>query len=104
MFYRWNTASQAYTDGQWNEAIASYEQINSIGLESAALYCNMGNAYYKDGNISRAILNYERALKVDPSYEDARFNLEFMNGQSEILAKMSSEESNEVASSYNCLK
>ena len=75
----WNTASQAYTDGQWNEAIASYEQINSIGLESAALYCNMGNAYYKDGNISRAILNYERALKVDPSYEDARFNLEFLN-------------------------
>ena len=77
----WNAASQAYTDGLWQEAAASYEQISSIGLESAALYCNMGNAYYKDGNIARSILNYERALKVDPSYADARFNLEFMNEQ-----------------------
>ena len=77
----WNTASQAYTDGLWQDAIASYEQISSIGLESAALYCNMGNAYYKDGNIPMSILNYERALKVDPSYADARFNLEFLNEQ-----------------------
>ena len=75
----WNSASHAYTEGQWQEAIDTYEQINSMGLESAALYCNMGNAYYKEGYISKAILNYERALKVDPSYEDARFNLEFMN-------------------------
>lgn len=76
----WNSAAQAYTQGLWQDAAAEYEQIRSLGLESAAMYCNTGNAYYKSGNIPMAILNYERALKVDPSYEDARYNLEFLSG------------------------
>ena len=76
----WNSAAQAYTEGRWNDALADYEQISSMGLESAALYCNTGNAYYKSGNLSKAILNYERALKLDPSYEDARYNLEYLGG------------------------
>jgi tetratricopeptide (TPR) repeat protein len=50
-----------------------------MGLESAALYCNTGDAYFKQGNVPEAILYYERALKLDPSYEDARFNLELLN-------------------------
>ena len=74
----WNDAAKAYTEGRWQDAVDGYEQIGSMGLESAALYCNTGNAYYKSGNIPEAILNYERALKVDPSYEDARYNLEFL--------------------------
>jgi tetratricopeptide (TPR) repeat protein len=53
--------------------------ISGMGLESAALYCNTGDAYFKDGNIPMAILYYERALKLDPSYEDARYNLELLN-------------------------
>lgn len=75
----WNTANAAYADGRWSDAVADYEMINSMGLESAPLYCNIGNAFYKDGNIPAAILNYERALKLDPSYSDARYNLELMN-------------------------
>jgi tetratricopeptide (TPR) repeat protein len=74
----WNTASKAYTEGRWQDAVDGYEQIALMGLESAALYCNTGNAYYKNGNLPKAILNYERALKVDPSYEDARYNLEYL--------------------------
>lgn len=74
----WNNASKAYTEGRWQDAVDGYEQIASMGLESAALYCNTGNAYYKSGNLPKAILNYERALKVDPSYEDARYNMEFL--------------------------
>ena len=54
--------------------------ISGLGLESAALYCYLGDALFKSGNIPAAILNYERALKVDPSYEDAEFNLELLNG------------------------
>ncbi|MBO7623458.1 MAG: tetratricopeptide repeat protein, partial [Bacteroidales bacterium] len=39
------------------------------------------NAWFKDGNVPKAILNYERALKLNPSYDDARFNLEFARTQ-----------------------
>ena len=53
--------------------------ISDAGLESARLYCNIGDAFFKDGNVSMAILNYERALKLDPSYIDARFNLDLLN-------------------------
>lgn len=76
----WNAANQAYVDGRWSDAVADYEQISGMGLESAALYCNTGDACFKDGNVPMAILWYERALKLDPSYSDARYNLELLNG------------------------
>ena len=44
--------------------------------ESAAVYYNLGNAYYKAGKIAPAILNYERCLLLDPGDSDARFNLQ----------------------------
>ena len=75
----WNDANQAYTEGRWETAVNGYEHISELGLESAALYCNTGDAYFKDGNVPMAILYYERALKLDPSYSDARYNLELLN-------------------------
>ena len=77
----WNRASQAYTEGRWQDAVSDYEQIGLFGLESAPLYANTGSAYYKSGNIAKAILYYERALKLDPSYEDAMYNLDFLREQ-----------------------
>ena len=76
----WNSATHAYVEGRWRDAVADYEMISGMGLESAALYCNTGDAYFKDGNVPMAILFYERALKLDPSYSDARYNLELLNG------------------------
>lgn len=75
----WNDANVAYTEGRWSDAVEGYEMISGMGLESAALYCNTGDAYFKDGNVPMAILYYERALKLDPSYSDARYNLELLN-------------------------
>lgn len=75
----WTSANEAYAQGLWADAADGYEMITDMGLESAPLYCNIGNAYYKYGNLPKAILNYERALKLDPSYEDAAANLELMN-------------------------
>ena len=72
----WNHAAQAYSEGKWQDAVKTYTDISNLGLESASLYCNIGSAYFKDRNYPYAILYFEKALKLDPSYSDARFNLE----------------------------
>ena len=48
---------------------------------SSDLYYNLGNAYYKSGNITRAIINYERALLLDPSDDDIKTNLRIANNR-----------------------
>lgn len=76
----WTGAGQAYSEGRWADAVDMYKPILDLGLESPALYCNIGNAYFKDGNYPYAILYYEKALKLDPSYADAKYNLEIAQG------------------------
>lgn len=75
----WNDANAAYGQGDWNAALQSYESISELGLESAQLYYNIGNTYYRLNDYARAVLYYERALSLDPSYADAQFNLEHVN-------------------------
>ena len=58
------------------KAIELYEGILKSNGESAAVYYNLGNTYYKAGKIAPAILNYERCLLLDPGDSDARFNLQ----------------------------
>ena len=77
----WNAGTAAYADGRWDEARQAWTGIAGSGLESAELYYNIGNACYKGSDPAHAILWYERALKVNPSYEDARVNLEFVRSQ-----------------------
>lgn len=75
----WNSANTAYSEERWEDALADYQKIADQSLESASLWCNIGSAWYKNGNLAKAILSYERALKLDPSYSDARYNLELLN-------------------------
>lgn len=73
----WTAGVQAYTDGKFSEASAAWTEIEESGRKSAVLYYNLGNAWFKQSNYPKAILNYERALRLDPSCSDARYNLEF---------------------------
>lgn len=72
----WTRAADAYTRGDWSEAATLWTNISDLGFESPELYCNAGDAYFRDGRVEKAILWYERALKLDPSFDDARHNLE----------------------------
>ncbi len=66
---------QAYISGALDTAITQYESIIGQQYVSAEVHFNLGNAYFRTGNIPRAILNYERALKLAPADEDIQFNL-----------------------------
>lgn len=75
----WSKGVQAYTDGRWSECTESLKALESLGVVSPELYYNLGNAYFKSGDYPHAILYYERTLKISPSFEDARINLDFAN-------------------------
>lgn len=68
-------ADSAYMNSDYMTAIQIYESLLQQG-EAAEIYYNLGNSYYKAGNIAKAILNYERALLLNPGNEDYRANLE----------------------------
>lgn len=68
-----------YLSKNFNAAADCYSRVISSGSESAGLYYNLGNAFYKTGNMSRAILYYEKALLLQPGDEDTRQNLALAN-------------------------
>jgi tetratricopeptide (TPR) repeat protein len=69
-------ANTAYSAKDFQQAAQLYEQAITENGESAAVYYNLGNAYYRLNKIAPALLNYERALLLDPGNKDIRFNLE----------------------------
>jgi len=71
-----SAGNQLYNSGKYQDAIRKYQNVLSQGFESAELYFNLGNAFYKSGNATYAILNYERAKKLSPNDEDIQYNLE----------------------------
>ena len=73
-------ADSLYLMKQYKLAVKDYELVLSKGV-SSDLYYNLGNAYYKSGNITRAIINYERALLLDPSDDDIKTNLRIANNR-----------------------
>lgn len=71
--------NMAYSEGNYEQALTLYNSVVEGGMESASLYYNMGNTYYKMKDYPMSILYYEKALKMDPSNEDIRINLEIAN-------------------------
>lgn len=74
-------ANQLYEEGHFSEAAQSYQQLVDRGIEHSNLYYNLGNAYFKLGEIGRAILNYKRAAQLNPRDADIRSNLELARSQ-----------------------
>ena len=67
-------AGFAYKEGKYAEAVAQYEDVLQKGVVSGALYYNLANAYFKDGRLGKAILNYERARELLPRDSDVLSN------------------------------
>ena len=73
----WNAGVEAYSNSRYQDAANNWNTLVNLGIEDDQLYYNLGNAYFKMEENARAILCYERALKLNPSNDDAAYNLEF---------------------------
>lgn len=72
---RWEMGNKAYMEGAYDKAIEEYCAILEGGEYSLELYYNLANAYFKMENIGKAILYYNKALRIAPSQEDVLHNL-----------------------------
>lgn len=85
----WDAGIEAYSNKDYAAAVEAFENIVALDYASAEVYYNLANAYfrlgqqrtngarnYSNGELGQAVLNYERALKLDPTMENARYNLD----------------------------
>jgi tetratricopeptide (TPR) repeat protein len=68
-------ANDEYARGEFQGAIRDYQSVVQAGQWSAPVFYNLGNAYFRTGDFGRAILNYERALALEPQHPESRANL-----------------------------
>jgi tetratricopeptide (TPR) repeat protein len=71
------SANALYQQGVYSEAATMYESVLESGQESAEVYFNLGNCYYKLKKVAPAIYNYEKALLLDPGDDEILNNLAF---------------------------
>ena len=74
-------ANRAYKNDQFQEAVDGYLKLIETGIENGHIYYNLGNAYYRLGDLGRAILFYERARLLLPRDDDLLFNLSHARNQ-----------------------
>ena len=70
-----------YEQGDYAGAIEKYQLLNHGGVDAAALYYNLGNAFYKSNDLGRAVLFYERSLRLNPRSRDVKENLDLVRTQ-----------------------
>ena len=74
-------ANEQYKKGQYQQAIKLYSQILNGGYQSEAVFFNLGDAYFKSGDVPSALLYYEKAHKLAPGDDDLNFNIYFANSK-----------------------
>ncbi|MCW3123240.1 MAG: Tetratricopeptide 1 repeat-containing protein [Flavipsychrobacter sp.] len=72
---QWKKGTVLYEEKQYDSAAHCFEQIAALKPDNAEVYYNLGNTYYRLNNIGPAVLNYERALRINPEYTEAKDNL-----------------------------
>lgn len=72
-------AAELYQHEEYRQALDNYLKIVDDGNEGMILFYNIGNCYFKLHEKSQALLWYERALRLDPSNEDIKHNISYIN-------------------------
>ena len=75
LFHKGN---QSYEEGTFEQAVKEYEEILNLGIRDFRVFYNLGNAYFRQNQLGKAILNYRRALDLRPRDEDAQANLSYI--------------------------
>jgi len=74
-----SSADSAYQAHNYSLAINLYTQVLADQQKSATLYYNLGNAYFKNNELGKALWAYQKAKKIDPQQEDIIFNLNYVS-------------------------
>jgi len=73
----YNQGNSAYREGDFETAIENYLAAIDTGVADYRVYFNLGNAYFRNNQVGRAILNWERARYLKPRNEDVLENIDF---------------------------
>jgi tetratricopeptide (TPR) repeat protein len=77
----YDAGNAAYAKGKYSDAIDDYQKIVDAGYQSVPVFFNLGNAYFRQGDLPSALLYYEKAHKIAPNDEDVNFNIRFANAR-----------------------
>lgn len=78
-------ANQEYAAGDFKAATADYEELVRSGQDTPNVFYNLGNVYFRQSHFGRAILNYERALALEPHHPEAQANLRVARDEARAL-------------------
>ncbi len=70
-------ANEFYRNGDLTKALAGYQYLTALGIKNGYLFYNLGNSYFREGNLGSAILWYERALRYLPRFHDLNINYQY---------------------------
>ena len=74
-------ANSLYQQGDYTGALENYRKVAASGVDNAVLHYNIGNSFFKTGQLGEAIASYHKALRFDPRNDDIRANLRFAKQQ-----------------------
>lgn len=86
------TGAASYKAGDFTSAAEAWQNCVDNGFRSGDLFYNLGNAYFREGRLGFSILNYEKALRMDPANEDYLYNLKFARSLTKDKAETDEEE------------